>query len=84
MCIMKQLKLNKTTIQSLNSNEASQIIGGAWGECRATYRCGQETGGCTDGCATILQTRLWCTDGHCTTNCAGDHGALPEKAETSI
>lgn len=82
---MKQLKLNKITIQSLNSDEASQIVGGAWTQCRATYGCNDPGGstGCTDGCGIFFQTWYHCTDGHCTTNCAGDHGPLPEKRVTS-
>lgn len=63
----KKLSLNKETISSLDSPKMSNVLGGAdaWGVCRATYRCDKNTGGCSDGCGTML----WCTDGHCTVDC---------------
>lgn len=49
---MKKLSLNKETIVSLDRKEFQQLKAGAndWGKCRATYRCDEDSGGCTDGC----------------------------------
>lgn len=81
---MKKLILNKETINQLDSGEFQQLKAGAdaWGECNATYRCGQLTGGCTDGCG-IFASMFNCTDGHCTQDCTNGMTIHTEKEVTS-
>ena len=82
---IRELHLNKQTVSSLDSKQMCIVNGGldAHGDCRATYRCDKVTGGCTDGCMTLLETTLNCTDGHCTSDCGNGMGSETEKAYTS-
>lgn len=72
----KKLKLNKETISSLTSENMHHLNGGEMGNCRVTDGCENNTGGCTDRCASFC-TWYNCTSGYCTADCCDTTGLKP-------
>lgn len=81
--LKQKLTLNKTTVQKLNRQEKSSVLGGAgaWGECDVTNGCDHNTGGCTDSswCLSMLN----CTSGHCSANCTNNTGNTEMQKEVT-
>jgi natural product precursor len=65
---IKQLRLSKEVIASLDNNDMSMIQGGDF------------TAGCTDGCSLFFATAWHCTKADCTADCNTNTIVVTSKA----